>query len=237
MDTGKPSDFNELAREMPPADHMDRMLRGARDRLARHRRARRMARRTGLVGGIGLALYVGLLLIPFSYQIRIGTLVAAEWDAPAGGADRMSFAQLEAEGLMHHQLTLQGDRVKLWMGFKQVSAPVARARAARLLDALLDPDVTVHFQTEEIIRDFGVNALAAITGGKITLHVKGTSDEEIEREIRAALAAHGFVGGGAEVKTTPSGERRIDIRLEGDPELLESKGDTSTIELEFHITE
>lgn len=219
-----------LAEETPPHGHMERALAGARRKLQRGDGMRHGMQRVSVAGVGAFAVVVALLFVPVSYEMGIGSVVRAAWEAPADEAQASAAsaaiaAEVQAlDHLVDFNLKRMGDRMYLTAAFSDVDQETAGnqvrgtiqrhvscALAAPLQAgpdgvAVRDEQAEISVASMAIVKLIRANALAAATGGLVRIHVQGSSPEEIGQALMAELEAQGFVGSSVDVRTESVGD-------------------------------
>ncbi|MFQ5599864.1 MAG: hypothetical protein ACE5G2_04835 [Candidatus Krumholzibacteriia bacterium] len=172
---------------------------------------------TTMALGVPALILIGLVLVPISYEVRVGSLVRAEW--PAASGDLLAIANdiSRLENLANRNIVVQDGTVVLEAAFRKVGERDAEGRLREALGRHLDSGSAVRIETEEIVRKVGGNALAAMTGGTITVNAEGLSDAEVEAAIAAELANWGARASEVRVQTSADGQRTIDITIDEAP--------------------
>jgi hypothetical protein len=172
----------------------------------------------GSVGGLltVTVLFLALLLIPVTYNQQVGCLVSVagstEW---LEGTD-FSALDRELPELMNINTTIADDEFTMDLAFRDLEAPEALVQLQAALAEMEADMIALKFSSEDVYVEVGGNALAAITQGTISIGAAGLTDNEIERAIVDALAAHGIPGSSAVVTTTQEGDemhRQIEITI------------------------
>ncbi len=210
--------LRELAQEKPHPGQMNRMLVGARRRMDGRSSVTRIMTRTAMAAGAAALLVVGLLLIPISYEVCLGTVVSAQWPGADSSPSAVTAALAGTADLANYSVNWNGADLSAQLLFRDVGVAEAKRRTLACLDPLLGSTQEVELGCREIKKRVGGNALAAMTGGVIRVHAAGLSDPEIEAAIAAELSAWGAGGSDVQVVTGPDGERSIDITVEDPPE-------------------
>jgi len=246
----KPNDpiergLRRLAEETPPPGHMTRTLAAARAGSERRRkRMNRLFGRTAMAGFAAAALLFGLVFIPVSYDLRVGTVVEAEVIPEAGAGpedlDRVLFRLQErislADGLIHSRVERIGDRLSL-----RLVAARERAKAREFTEQLIAQEKMLRqtkLELEELKIHLGGNVLAWASGGRIRINVRGATAEELEEAIREELAKQGLEGAEVSVEMSEKGDgvRTVEITTEISPGEMEGDSGEVTIDLQLEMT-
>jgi hypothetical protein len=221
--------LRELSREVLPPGHMHAMLERARVRVRRKEKMNTAIRRMAVAAGLCAAILVGLVFVPVSYDLRVGTLVRAEMPATDANLAILADGLPHMEGLVTSSAEHVEDGVVLRLGFWGKSTDEARAIAnAALADFPRGPG-GVRVSTVDIIETIGGNVLAWASGGRIVVNGEGMTEEELEQAIVQALIDNGASRADVNVELVGDGISRIDITVgEMDGTMV---GDSLTIEI------
>lgn len=218
-----------LSREVLPPGHMHAMMERARVRVRRKNKMNRAIRKAALAGGLCVVILVGLLFIPVSYDLRVGSVVRAEMPATQGNLALLARGLPGMEGLVSTNVERVEDGIVLRLGFWGKSPDEAAALAnAALEDFPKGPNGYI-ITAEEVVERIGGNVIAWASGGRIVVNGEGMTEEELEEAIVQALLDNGASRADVNVELMGDGVSRIDImvgEMEGD-----IPGDSLTIEI------
>ena len=209
--------LRQLSREVLPPGHMDAMMECVRSRVRRKDRMNTLIRRTALAAGLSVALLVGLLVVPVSYNLHVGSLVLAEIPAIGENVAFLSGGLPHMDGLMHSSAEQSEGDIILRLGFWGKSADEARAMVAEALAGLPAGTDACGIEAEDIVQRIGGNVLAWASGGRLVVHGEGMTEEELEQAILEALIANGASEADVDVELKGEGIGRISISV-GDVE-------------------
>jgi len=255
MPEGLKRGLRELAEEPLSPGHKTRMLQNARARLETRNHMFRWTRRFGLAGAAFALLAAGMIFIPISYNVCVGSVVEAEWTAAqiekalAAADEKEKLPNLEIglalleqnleklssrlgtlHGMVHTSLSAEDGSCKLWLYFAGKRADEAERMAALTLDLLPQALNSPGLASKEIRMQIGGNALAWATGGRIVIHTEGLSPEEIEVAIEEEFLRRG--ASSADATVTIEGDSLSVIQIEiGDAPADMFEGDSLTIEI------
>jgi hypothetical protein len=232
--------LRELSREVLPPGHKHAMMERARVRIRRKEEMNRAIRKASLAAGLCVLILVGLLFVPVSYDLRVGSIVSAEIPATGENLAMLSSGLPNMEGLVTSNAEHVDDHVVLRLGFWGKSAEEARAIASEALAGLAKGPDGYRIAAEEIVERIGGNVLAWASGGRIVVNGEGMSEEELEEAIVEALLSSGASSADVNVELFDDGVSRIDImvgEMEGDLpadsltiEIIGTGGSTATTE-------
>ncbi len=207
--------LNELKHEEPPAFHFERTMAHVRQQAKRRSSMSSKMIRSALAAGAFAIVVIGMLVIPVSYDLEIGSMVTVEF--PVTELMTIDFANLmdSMENLVNQNLNTSGSEATLALAFRDVSADDAEALVREFLGSSANE---FELTAEPIIERVGGNALAAITGGNIIVGESGMSDEEVEALIASHFFSMGAVVRRVDVNTDNSGQTTIDLEFESLPE-------------------
>ena len=221
--------LRDLSREVIPPGHMHAMLRRVETRVRRKDKMDRIIRRTAVAAGLCVVILAGLLFVPVSYDLHVGSLVRAEITAAGGTLALLSDGLPQLDGLAQVKAERVEDDIILWLGFWGKDADEARASVDAMLASLPNTAGGYRITAEEVVHRIGGNVLAWASGGRLIINGEGMSEEELEQAIVNALIANGAGEVDVDVQISEDGVSRIDIMLgemEGDV-----SGDSLTIEI------
>ncbi len=202
-----------LSREVLPPGHMHAMLERVEVSVRRKDRMTRTIWRTALAAGLCAVIVVGLVFIPVSYDLRVGSLVRAELPATEGNLARLSAGLPHMDGLVYSNAEqVEGD-VVLRLGFWGKTAEEARALAGEALAAFPESPRRYAITAEDIVERIGGNVIAWASGGRILINGEGMSEEELEQAIVRALIDNGAESADVNVEISGDGVSRIDISV------------------------
>lgn len=212
--------FKDLANEEVEAFHYTRIMARVREKIERKNPMTVVKKRTVAVVGVVTVLFLSLLLIPASYSVRVGSVVKAEFILPDEGSCMPVLQALEGMNrLVNSNVSVNNENAEVTMTFKGDESPAATENNVKgALSAILPPDANLVLRSEAITQQRGGNALAAVTGGRITIGVERMSDQEMEAAIIARLEAEGVKVRNVSVKTDQVGEDQVsmEVRVEAD---------------------
>ena len=221
--------LRELSREVLPPGHMHAMLERARVRVRRREKMNRVIRKTTMAAGLCAAIVVGLVFVPVSYDLRVGSLVRAEIPATDANFQALANGLPHMEGLVTSNSERDEENIVLRLGFWGKSPEEARAIANAALADFPGGEDAYRISAKAIVKTIGGNVLAWASGGRIVVNGEGMSEEDLEAAIVQALIDNGASMADVNVEVTDDGVSRIDImvgEMEGDV-----PGDSITIEI------
>lgn len=171
-----------------------------------------------------LALVLGLLFIPVSYTIPIGTIVTVSMPY-SGNLPEKSILKAtgDIEGVANSMINANNGELTLTFAFNSTNGKKSENKVKNALSGVEELPADRTYTSRLITRKVGGNALAAITGGRILINTNGMNDAEIEAAIVSAFQAQGATVGRVMVQTSPDGsERRVEIEFTPD----EADGET-----------
>jgi hypothetical protein len=208
---------------------MHAMLERARVRVRRKEKMNRAIRKTALAAGLCAVILAGLVFVPVSYDLRVGTLVRAEIPATQANIAILANGLPHMEGLVTSNAEHVEDGIVLRLGFWGKSADEAKAIAdAALADFPRGPE-GVRVSAIDIVETIGGNVLAWASGGRVVVNGEGMTEEELEQAIVQALIDNGASRADVNVEMVDDGISRIDITV-GEMEGA-MVGDSLTIEI------
>jgi hypothetical protein len=207
--------LRSLAEEPIETDHLHRTMLRVRTQMGRKNPMKNIVRGGLIAGTLVTAAVAGLVLFPATYSVRVGSIVQARFKAPVGTPIEQVVKAAPAFTNSKKMLKLdQSGSAELSIACKETDTDdlVAAMRSGLLAKypGLEGLEVSV----EPIVEERGGNALAAMTGGRIEIGVRGLSDREIEASIAKALTAHGMHVREVSVSTTEPAEGQIERRVE-----------------------
>ena len=228
--------LRDLAEEKIPPAHRVRMTNQVRARIERKENMNRFFGRTALAGGFCVLLFIGLLFIPVSYDLCVGSVVEAEWETERANLEaKLAVLRTELtdlDGVIHSTLKKEMEgKMKMELFFAGKGADEARRVIEQKIAAVMsDEHLAQSLVTREIRRKIGGNFLAWASGGKIVIHAAGLSPEELEEAIVAELKRRGAGNAEAHVEITDDNRAMIDITID-DPSAEMIGDSTLTIEI------
>lgn len=182
---------------------------------------------TGLVIAVVAILFV--TLVPFSYERTVSYEVSFE-GVPGGSDYSQSVSEaLAALGFDNASVSSSGHGNYVISNLpSRVEAKEAAAVFAGVTGTAIEPQINAVTET------VSGSLYAQVRDGIIRIEVdaEGKSDAEIESEIMAQLAEHGFNDTQVQVTTKPDGERQMSIFI-GDADAESGKETEQTIELKM----
>ena len=222
--------LRDLSREGLPPGHMHSLLDRVRVQAERRDKMDRAIRRTAIVGAFCVLLIAGLLFIPVSYTVRVGSIAKAEIPATKANLEYLTGMLPKTDGVVRSQISVADGKILLSLGFWRHAGPEAEVAMADMLGSLPDSRDEVEITSEEIVEEFGGNVLAWASGGKILVNAEGMGEEELEQAIVSALLEAGAQEAHADVEfDEEAGMTRIDIGVTGMPD--SGSGEEITIEI------
>jgi hypothetical protein len=208
---------------------MHAMLERARIRLRRKEKMNRVIRRTAVAAGMSAVILVGLVFVPVSYDLRVGTLVRAEIPATDANFHVLANGLPHMDGLVTSSSEKVEENIVLRLGFWGKSPEEARAIADAALADFPGGSGAYRVSAHEIVKTIGGNVLAWASGGRIVVNGEGMSEEKLEAAIVQALIDNGASMADVKVEMADDGVSRIDITV-GEME-RDVPGDSITIEV------
>ncbi|MCF7809483.1 hypothetical protein K9N50_00695 [bacterium] len=210
--------LKELSKEEVEPFHFERMMARTRTEIQRRNPIMVTLKRTAITSGVVVALFIAMLLIPASYSVNVGSIVKAEFDMNEASLLSVMDSMDKIEGVTNQNLSVDNGKAVLNLAFRDRSASKAEGEVKSALIAAISDDSHLSVSSEDIKKQMGGNALAAVTGGAIRIGVEDMSDSEIEALIVNAVNASGAQVRNVDVSTTelPDGEIRRMIRIEAE---------------------
>jgi hypothetical protein len=197
--------------------------------VRRKDRMMKTARRTALAAALCVVIFAGLVFVPVSYDLRVGSLVRAEIPLTEQNLALLAGELPSVEGLVYSNAERVEDEIVLRLGFWGKSAEEAEAIVDEALADLALERGVYEIRAEEIVERIGGNVLAWASGGRLTVNGEGMSEEELEQAIVQALIDSGASSADVDIQISGDGVSRIDIsvgEMEGSV-----PGDSITIEI------
>lgn len=222
--------LRDLSREGLSPGHMDSMLGRVRVQAKRRDKMDRAMRRTAIMGAFCALLIAGLLFVPVSYTVRVGSIAKAEVPATGANLEYLTGVLPGTDGVVRSGLSVADGKILVSLGFWRHTGPEAEVAMADMLVSLPDGRDDVEITSEEVVEEFGGNVLAWASGGKILVNAEGMGEEELEEAIVSALLEAGAQDAHADVEfDEEAGMTRIDIGVVGMPD--SGSGEEITIEI------
>ena len=221
--------LRELSREVLPPGHMHAMLESVEASVRRKDKMNRTVRRSAIAAGLCAVILVGLIFVPVSYDLHVGSLVRAEIPATEANLALLSAGLPHVEGLVYSNAEHEDGDVVVRLGFWGKTAGEARALAEAALEDFKDGPGGYRITAEDVVEHIGGNVIAWASGGRIIVNGEGMTEEELEQAIVDALIDNGAKSADVNVELIDDGVSRIDIsvgEIEG-----RATGDSVTIEI------
>jgi len=221
--------LRELSREVLPPGHMRAMMGRVEVDVRRKNKMTRTIRRAALATGLCVVILAGLVFIPVSYDLRVGSVVRAEIPATEANLARLSAGLPHVDGLVFSNVEHGEEDIVLRLGFWRKSAEEAEALVDGALAELAMAPGGYEITAEDIVERIGGNVIAWASGGWIQVNGEGMSEEELELAIVQALIDNGAASADVNIEMSDDGVSRIDISVgEMDRSV---PGDSITIEI------
>jgi hypothetical protein len=220
--------LRELAEENPDNFQFERSMAHVHQQTEDHRRKPLMRKAASTLIPIGAVVVIvaALLLIPATYTVTVGSVV--ELSVNSSDMDLMKQVQqvtMDAPGLERAAIMMSPNGLAVRFAMDETSQSAAKETVENLYAGILS-DYDYSITSEPVKVERGGNALAALTGGTVSINTTGMSDGEIESAIASALMGRGASAVDVDVTTSEDGEQReIRIEMEADCELGEEPCD------------
>lgn len=194
--------LNHLAQQTPPPYQCDRMLSEMKEAHNDRRRTMKVVWKTaGLF--LPILFILMMVLIPVSYEVTVGgiTLVRGTLPPQHSGSDVLALKPLPEE--FNRNVSTEGQKAEITVAHTSRDSKEFESRLLESFEAIGLSGIEV--STEVVRKEVRGSALAAITGGSISVNVENLSEEEAEAEIMSALSERGYTAGNVEV--TRDGEQ------------------------------
>ncbi|MDP8206396.1 MAG: hypothetical protein P9L92_07030 [Candidatus Electryonea clarkiae] len=207
--------LRDLKSEEPEPFHFERTM--ARVRQKEQRRLNIMSTFTRTAIGVGFfcLIILALILIPVTFTMNVGSTVSVKIPVNTDVSHMDIIKATDGlEGITNSNIRMTPDGMTLDFAFRPTKSRKAENLVREALAGVINDPSGIEFNSENMKVEVGGNALAAITGGRISINTQGLSDEQIESAIIAAFASRGMDVTDVDVETTNDGnERRVEIRV------------------------
>ncbi len=213
--------LQDLATEEPEPFHYERTMTRVKAAASNSRRERTMKTLISTAVGFGVvaAIFLALVFIPATYTVTLGSIVTVQLPTLEIPQDEILSATAGIEGVTSSTISMTNDQLQLNFAFNGVEKKEAEKRIRTAMTDLVSDVNSLTMTSDNVTVEAGGNALAALTGGHITINARGMNDEEIEAAIVAELQAHLGAGGSyyVDVNSNESGEMTIQIEATAGP--------------------
>ena len=176
---------------------------------------------------VAVSLVIALLFVPVTYQLTIGSVVTIKSPVLSSISDE----QIEAIKNLDSVINTNLAEDCIYVAFEDMKGKRAEADISEFLNQnhLLE-DYTI--SSRDIVGEFGGNALAAITGGNITVNARGLSDTETESLIMGQLSMAGYPVEMVKVRSNDDGTASFEFVF-GEMEYQTGESDSLQIDITY----
>ncbi len=212
--------LRDLASEEPEPFHYERTMARVHSAGSATRRTRIMKTLTSTAIGVGAVavIFLALVFIPATYDVKLGSIVTVTLPSAEIPNEQVFGLVSAMQGVTSSTINNNNGVLTLDFAFNGVKKQEAEMRVREALSERFNPD-ELTFTSDDVTVQAGGNALAALTGGRITIYADGMTDEEIEAAIAEQLQAHLGSGGTyfVDVDSNEDGEMTIQVEAIAGP--------------------
>ena len=165
---------------------------------------------------LAVAVFLFVMLVPFSYERTSGYNVAVSFNGTVvGDIPQKLNGALASLGHKDVKLNLSENSGKTIYELGTFATPLAAREAAAALNTLAQQKGEI--EISPVVEKASGSLYAQVRDKLITIRIEGTgkTDAQLQQEIADKLAENGFTGANVSVKTDASGMRQIDISRSG----------------------